>query len=291
MEVDAKYRRLVSTRRGASIASLAALVLLATVPLGSAFGWGAEGHRIAGLVADHFLEPHTRSALDELTGGTALADVGLWLDQNRDWLRDQRPGSERWHFDNQPVCSADPGYGAYCSDGNCASGAFPAFLAILRNRGAQPADRLFALRVVVHVLEDIHQPLHVADNDDRGANRLIVDVGRRGREKSLHAAWDVDFVKRAARGEREAEFAAELIAEFGADRARIAAGDFTAWRTESHALASRYAYGELPAFACGVREPESIALPREYLDDAARIVREQLARAGIRLAAVLNQTL
>ena len=143
----------------------------------------------------------------------------------------------------------------------------------------------------MHVLADIHQPLHAADNDDRGGNRIEVSVGRRRHPKSLHSAWDVDFVKRAMMGEPQEEFVRELAAGHERGRARIEAGNFADWARASWQLAHDYAYGQLPGFACGAPEPREERLPAAYSDGAAAIVREQLARAGFRLAAELRATL
>lgn len=255
-----------------------------------AHAWGPEGHRIVGLVAEDLLDARHRAALDSLTGGESLAEVGLWLDRERDRLRAEHPGSERWHYDNRPVCEpaeAEPP----CPDGACARHAYASALARLENHALPRAERLEALRVVVHVLADVHQPLHAADHGDRGGNDVEVRVGRRSRTKSLHAAWDGDFVKRAVRGEPESAFAAQLVADHRATLARIEQGDFAAWEAESTDLARTYAYGRLPGFACRRAVAGTVDLPPKYSDGAAEIVAERLARAGIRLAAVLRAAL
>ena len=263
----------------------------ACLPVLPAWGWGAEGHRIVGDVAEALLDSRARAALQEIAGTEGLGEIGLWLDQNRDELKNTQPGSERWHYDNRPDCGARVPLENYCAGGACASAAYARYRAILADRRAAPGERLFALRVVVHVLGDIHQPLHAADNDDRGGNRIEVSVGRRRHPKSLHAAWDVDFVKRALRGAPEAAFVRGLLEEYTPARARLEAGDFRDWSQESWQLAHDYAYGRLPGFACQAAEPRFEQLPPDYSDGAARIARAQLARAGMRLAAELSATL
>jgi hypothetical protein len=274
-------------RRTAPLATaLAAVALLACAPPAQA--WGAEGHRIVGLVAEQLLDPRARDALRQLVGEESLADLGLWMDEERGRLRATLPGSERWHFDNRPVCG---GTAADCAHGDCASQAYARELAVLRDRSAPPAARATALRIVVHVLADVHQPLHAADHDDRGGNDLLVNIGRRARPKPLHRAWDSDFVKRAVRGEAQARVAAGLVAEYRSRIGPIQSGELRDWMDESTAIARDYAYGRLPGFACGAQLPPVVQLPPEYADGAAGIVRERLARAGIRLAGVLNSAL
>jgi hypothetical protein len=271
--------------------ALAALVALGLAPVAPAGAWGAEGHRIVGLVAGRLLDARSRAALRSLAGDESLTDVGLWLDRERDRLKSEWPGSERWHYDNRPVCEPAVPLERYCADGDCAARAYARALAQLADRAAPRAARLDALRIVVHVLADLHQPLHAADHDDRGGNGVEVRVGRRGRPKPLHAAWDADFVKRAVRGESEAAFAERLVAEHRANLARLEAGDVAGWEQESYELARSYAYGRLPGFACDRPARGVIDLPPAYSDGAAEIVEERLARAGIRLAAVLRATL
>lgn len=278
---------------------VAMLALVAAWAPVTAYAWGAEGHRIVGMIADDLLDPPTRAAVRELAGQESLADLATWMDEERPRLSHVLPGSARWHYDDLPVCPSamtDP-----CPNGDCASKALERYRALLANRAADPAQRLLALRIVVHLIGDIHQPMHAADDDDRGGNEVEVSGSGRarggkrahakGHAHSLHAAWDVDFVRAAVGDESEKEFAADRVAEHGRDLRRIEAGSFTAWIAESHRLARDFAYGQLPGFACGVRLREPVVLSPHYREEAPRIVSERLALAGIRLAAVLRASL
>jgi len=276
----------VSRAPGAALAALAALLAPSV-----AGAWGAQGHRIAGLVADGLIDARTRASLAELTDGVPLAEIGLVLDRDKRALEAEHPGSARWHFDNQPACEAKAPLARYCPDGNCASRAYARYLAVLRDRTRPRDERLFALEVVVHVLEDVHQPLHVADHDDRGGNDVKVWVGRRRRPESLHGAWDIDFVREAMDGGTERALANALIEQYRPERAAFAAGDFATWTRASFALAREVAYGELPGFACGAATAGAVRLPPAYVRDATATVRVQLARAGFRLARVLEESL
>ncbi len=264
------------------------VVLAVALP---AHAWGPEGHRLIGLVAEEALDARTRDEVRALVGDQSLADVGLWLDQQRGRMMHEHPGSERWHYDNEPVCRSDAGRARYCADGNCASGAYERALARLRDRTAPRSERLEALRIVVHVVGDIHQPLHAADNGDRGGNQQSVRVGRHSRPKSLHAAWDGDFVKRALNGGSEQGFARALVSARRPKLRELEAGSFASWEAESHKIAGDYAYGRLPGFACRASTEAIIPLPVAYSDGAAQIVSDRMALAGIRLAAVLRSAL
>jgi hypothetical protein len=269
-------------------------LLLAVASLAAAAparAWGPEGHRLVGLVADELLDARSRAALRDLAGDESLAEIGLWMDQERERMRATHPGSEHWHYDNRPVCDAGARPASYCPGGRCASGAWVHYLAILGDRRADRGARLEALRIVVHVMGDVHQPMHVADHDDRGGNDVEVRVGKRSRPKPLHAAWDNDFVKRAVDHVGLGDYAHHLVESHRANRGSIEAGGFAAALNESYDLAQHYAYGRLTGFSCRGEQTAVVRLSPEYSDGAADIVAERLARAGIRLAAVLRATL
>jgi hypothetical protein len=257
-------------RRGAVL--LGTLLALGLAPAAPARAWGAEGHRIVGLIAERLLDARTRSALRAVAGDESLADAGLWMDRERDRLRAEWPGSERWHYDNRPVCAALAAAEAPCAGGHCALRAYERALGRLADRATPRAERLEALRIVVHLVGDVHQPLHAADDGDRGGNDVEVRVGRHGRPKSLHAAWDGDFVKRAVRGSSEAAFAERLVAEHRALLGRLEAGHLADWEQESFELARSFAYGRLPGFRCGRPIEAVVDLPPRYADGAAEIV-------------------
>jgi hypothetical protein len=272
-------------------AACLALLLAAGLMPSPARAWGAEGHRIVARVADELLDARTRAALQQIAGDESLEDAATWLDRERMHLRSTLRGSPRWHYDDRPLCDPAVGPDQYCADGQCASRAYARYLARLGDRGASREERLFALHVVVHLIGDAHQPLHAADHDDRGGNEVRVLVGRRKRPTPLHAAWDVDFVKQAVRGSSEEAFAARLVEAHRSERAALERGGFDGWLGESYAIARDYTYGRLPGFACNQAASDPVRITPEYAAGARRIVEERLARAGIRLAAVLRATL
>jgi len=256
-----------------------------------ALAWGATGHRLIGEMAEQQLDARSRHALHDLIGEQSLADVSVWLDQERLALRHQQPGSERWHYDNWPVCEPDNKIEEYCQDGNCDSRAYIRSLQLLRNHQAPPSERLNALRILVHVLEDIHQPLHAADHHDRGGNQIVARVGRRGRRVSLHSVWDTQLVDALVNRRPLYAVAHEWLALPAGDVAALETGDIHRWLRESHDISRAMTYGELPGFACLVDSPTEVLISAEYTEQATVVVRKQLLSAGIRLAAVLREAL
>lgn len=233
-----------------------------------ALGWGRDGHRIVAFVAQDALSSEARAQLQKL-GMRNLADVANRLDEARD-------GSRAWHYENRPVCGA----AAACAGDECLGAQLARHLREL----SQPA----AVAVVTHLVADLHQPLHLADNADRGGNRVAVAGRGLPAGLNLHALWDRWLVLGARGRSSNGRYARELAARFAPSRAGWIAGTPAAWADETAALARAH-YRSLPGFACGVAAPMTLA--QADLDRALAMVPEQLAKAGWRLAALIEQHL
>jgi S1/P1 Nuclease len=257
----------------------------------TALGWGAEGHRVTGWVAESQLAPRTQSALHELVGDTQLAELALEADARRAELADQYPGSQRWHYDDRLICHPDVALADYCPGDNCASRAIARMDAVLRSSTSTRAAKRDAVMFLVHIIGDIHQPLHASDNNDRGGNQSRVRLPGENKDRSLHSVWDIDFVRRAAHGYSPPTYARELVSRYQSRLKQWRQGSASDWLAESYAISQRLAYGALPGMTCDTALPASITLPDHYLSEVDLVVPEQLAKAGIRIAAELNSAL
>jgi hypothetical protein len=273
-------------------AVLIGFLTFAVVP--RAFAWGTEGHRVTGMVASELLTPRARIRVNQIIAGGDLSDIALYMDINRKELSEKIPGSEKWHYDNQPVCKTLT-FEQYCPKDECASAKIPMVAKVLKEGDAPNLDRAMALRFLVHMIGDIHQPLHAADDGDLGANLKFVlipesDLGRR-----LHGVWDTDIVKRALRGANETAYAKDLLQRFKDSVPAWQGGTVRDWMNESHSLSKYVTYAKLPKFECGKPWESTIVSPvpltEEYMKVAADTVPAQLAKAGARIAYMLNQAL
>jgi hypothetical protein len=166
-------------------------VLIGFMILGSvtdAVAWGSKGHRLVGLIARELLSPETSAAIETIMGSADLATFGLYLDDYKDRLAAEVPGSRAWHYDNIPICGRKP-HSEYCPNGSCASTQIARHREILADPHESKAHKQFAIWVLTHLIGDIHQPLHAADHDDRGGNMIQVRLPW-GRNANLHGAWD-----------------------------------------------------------------------------------------------------
>jgi hypothetical protein len=156
---------------------------------------------------------------------------------------------------------------------------------------AEPARRLEALRWLVHVVGDLHQPLHAAEGWRRGnlgGVRLPAHVGRRSYVASLHVLWDAEVVWPVLAGRTPEALAAALDADLGPEQAAAWLADLSpaAWAGASNRLA-RAIYQELrvtPTQRRRIEVPEAYVLAQRARVEAA------LGQAGLRLAALLDRS-
>lgn len=253
--------------------------------------WGSGGHRITGEVANALLRPRTRNQLRQLIGSDDLSLVANYMDEERSSLALKYPGSPAWHYDDRPACEGTTSYADYCPEGRCATAQVAAWLGVLSNDQSEPKQRAFAVKLVVHVVSDMHQPLHAANNNDQGGNKIWVLLPGQSRPKKLHEVWDVDFVDFATRGSSESAFANRLLAQYAGEIPSWQRDSITEWARETYDLALQVTYHPLPGFACNQSPIEPIALSESYVANAVAIIPRQLARAGARIAYALNGAL
>ncbi len=277
------WRDLVELRAGMTAIGAALLLLVASI--GNALAWGDEGHRIVAEIAEQYLEPAAARHVYDLLAienAQTLAQVSTWADQ----IPPQRGYTAPWHFVDVPIHpppGTPAGYDAArdCPHDDCVVAAIDRFAAVLRDKGAAPRKRLEALKFVVHLVGDIHQPLHCADNGDHGGNDVRVFF--LGRPMSLHAVWDIGLLAPAVRGDERA-YALRLVRSIApGDLPRWGRGSSADWATESYKIARAKIYGEM--------QYEARTLELFWESELLPVVNEQLEKAGVRLAALLNATL
>lgn len=244
----------------------------------SAYAWGPEGHEAIARIAADNLSPAAHLRISQLLGGDAPALMVLesnWADE----IRADRPATTPWHFVNIEVGSKGYDPRRDCAHDDCVVGQIDRDIAQLRDPKVPHAAKLEALRFLIHFVGDLHQPLHAADRHDKGGNSLLVFLN--GRRTNLHRVWDENVVE--ALGPDPDTVAGTIEAGLSPqDKAKMAAGTPAEWANESFIVATKEIYARIPARG-------SVRLPRDYAHRESSVVRLQLARAGIRLAMLLNQ--
>ncbi len=251
----------------------------------------------------------------------AMADSAAWADEVR---RSEKTGE--WHYVDIPLTERKPGsLAAWCPPisgavvspagkdrPGCVTNAIEYQWDILLDTSRSGADRATALRYLIHFVGDMHQPLHASDNDDEGGNCTAMKFFDQEKPANLHSIWDTLLIQHelALKKETAADYARQLDSRFS-DKWLLwgtAPVDPTAWAWESNRLAREFTYGDLkpaipvekpgskadPKAACDAERDKvsalHIAIADTYFDQTIPVVGEQLARAGYRLADLLNRT-
>lgn len=274
--------------------SLAALAALWSVP---AFAWGAYGHRTVAAIALRNVTPAATARINALLKaerglGTpkcrvrSLEDAAVWPDciKNESW---RWRYTFSWHYHDQPVCGTFD-IKTECADGACVTAQIERTARILADRSLPDAQRLEALAFLAHFVGDIHQPLHAADNHDQGGNQVKSTYGI-APGRNLHAIWDSILAERAISSAQP-----PLVRHYSAaERADQSRGTPEDWLRESWQIAKDFLYpqafgGPIP---CEGDAPKQVAWPEPAIEASVPIVQQQVEKAGLRLARMLDTAL
>ena len=284
---------------------LVSYCLLCATP---AFCWWETGHRTVARLAAAHLTPAARARIAQILKvpdspdavADALAVASTWPDETRAQTK-----TGEWHYIDLALQDAKSDIPERCKDDNCVTARIRLFAAQLsRHDSSGPISDLDALRYLVHFVGDVHQPLHAVSDADLGGNCEHVDPPV-DTAKNLHAVWDGAIVNAVNPSDRElsADLDRNLHSFSPQLQADLALGNQDDWAWESHRLAIKDIYQKLSLPTEPVIFPKScqeaplaisnltLHLPSSYIGDMKPIVREQLTKAGLRLARLLNESL
>lgn len=275
-----------------------ALMFAVTVP-GEALAWGGQGHRLIGELAYKRLTPRAKAMVDRLLAlspqqegaeqcpAKTLAEASVWADCVRGTKIAAYGYMSELHYVNRPVNGAAP-RGSFCPAANCVTEAVRRAELVLGDRSSPKLSRLLALEQLAHFLEDMHQPLHVGDNGDKGGNAVQVAPFGDGRARNLHSLWDGDLVAAAVGREGErVSLVRSLMAKNGKTWKR---GTIEQWALEGWKISGGFAYAHLATPpAPGAATANGGQIGEDYVEAAEPLVRRQIAKAAIRLAYVINK--
>ena len=267
---------------------LSGLTLAAALLPSHAAAWGAQGHRLVARIAETRLDPQAQAEVNRLLAtepGATLSSIAPWADQLRAEDPDLGKRSADWHYVNmaEDGCAYDPP--KHCRNGDCVIEALKTQSAILANRNLADAQRLQALKFVVHLLGDMHQPMHAGYGHDKGGNTYQLQFNGRG--TNLHSLWDSgmfytlrlsddDYFKKL-----RPSFFQRLFSRFRMHSQKIdLQHDATAWAKESCEI----------AIASGTY-PDGGTIDTRHIKKYRPIAEKRVRQAGERLAQLLNTTL
>ncbi|MGX1111103.1 MULTISPECIES: S1/P1 nuclease [unclassified Pseudoalteromonas] len=239
--------------------------------------WGQNGHRIVGEVAANHITDTTRQALTPLLDGESLPQIATWADEMRSapetfWQKK----SSRWHYINFDEGDAKPKYDEHAhhnkdSVTDILEG-IEYSITVLKNDNASIAEKQFALRFLVHLVGDSHQPFHAGRGEDRGGNNISVTFF--GQNTNLHSLWDTKLIENENLSYSEfAQFIDTKNEELIADYLSSSPSD---WLIESHNIAK------------SIYKENETNISYSYIYKNVPVIKTRLQQGGIRLAGLLN---
>jgi S1/P1 Nuclease len=264
---------------------LLALITLATTG-GNALAWGDTGHRAVCELALRLSTPETRAEIRRLiqtdSEFDSFRDSCIWPDHPR------KRASE--HFINLARTSEGIEPSGQCPTAStCTLTAIEQDVAVLSSGSANDADKLKSLKFLGHWVGDIHQPLHVSFEDDRGGNNIPV----RGHcSTNLHSTWDTCLLQIAI-GANVLAAARDLLNSITpAEKEEWSRTNPRDWANESFAITEAVAtkYCVQHGSSCDAASG-TVVIDDSYVQANAKVLREQLQKAGVRLAHLLESAL
>ena len=232
--------------------------------------WGSTGHRTIGKIADNYLKGKTKRKIAELLDGQSLALVSTFGD---DIKSDKRyKDFYTWHYVNMP-------FGVKYEDsekntrGDLVTG-IEKCKSVILDESASKQDKVFYLKLLVHFMGDLHQPMHVGRKEDKGGN--TVQVKWFGSNTNLHTVWDSKMISHFGMSYSEL---AENTSETTKDQiTEYQKGSVVDWVNDTHIYAKQV-YN-----SAKIGEDLRYNYMYQYFD----LTKSQLQKGGIRLAKVLN---
>jgi hypothetical protein len=237
--------------------------------------WGTQGHRICGQIAYSYLTPKARKAIEAILGNESIALASNWAD----FIKSDPAYAymSPWHYIDFDKVYTYPEMVAYLNqDTNVDAYTKMQFLiGELRKPELSKENKLLYLRMLIHIVEDVHQPMHAAHADDKGGNDFKVNWFNN--PTNLHSVWDsqlIDFQQLSY-----TEYVAAINHTTWAQRNEWQKAPISQWLFESNQIAEKL-YTEI--------KPGD-TLNYKYNFAHIDIVNQQLLKAGVRLAGLLNQ--
>lgn len=246
--------------------------ILALAFVTNAFAWGQKGHDVVAYIAENHLSPAVAQKVTKALEGHSMVYYANWMD-NASHTPDYYY-SLPWHYAN-----VDKGYTFATMPRNEKGdvvGAIALLTSQLESKKLTAEQESIALRMLIHLMGDLHCPMHAGRKSDLGGNKVKVKFF--DRKTNLHSIWDSSLVE-AAHKWSYTEWQREIDRLSEAEEAAVVKGSVEDWFTQTHAI------------ACEVYRsiPKSKVYSYNEIARYAPVIEQQLLYAGLRLAYLLEQ--
>ncbi len=246
------------------------IIFISVQNLYSAEDWGRTGHRVTGEIAQKYLSRKAKKEISKLLDGHELAFTSTFSDEIRS--DDRFKEFDAWHYVNFPFDST------YESEPKSERGdiirGIEKCVSTLKSSNSSKEDKVFYLKMLVHFIGDLHQPLHIGLAEDRGGNRIQVEWFGEG--TNLHTVWDTKMIESYNMSYSELAANADRLTKNQLEFYQK--GTVIDWMYDSRKLCEDI-YENTKA---------GDNLSYRYMYDYVNVVRTQLQKSGIRLATLLN---
>jgi len=239
------------------------------------FAWGTNGHRICGQIAYGYLTPKAKAAVDAILGNESMALASNWADFIKSDPNFKYLSS--WHYidfdkpysqkEMDDFLAKDTDVDAYTK--------MNFLIAELKKKDLAKDAKLLDLHMLIHIIEDVHQPMHTAHKDDQGGNKFLVNWF--GKPTNMHSLWDselIDFQQMSY-----TEYAMNINHTAAAQRAEWQKAPISQWLFESNQIAEKI-YAD-------TKQNDNLSYKYDF--DNRATLNNQLLKGGVRLAGVLNE--
>ncbi|GMQ30114.1 S1/P1 nuclease [Algoriphagus confluentis] len=248
----------------------AILTVVMVLTVSQAFAWGQLGHYLIGLMAEKQMKRSTLKKVEKVLYPMSLGRSGTWMDEIRsDRAYDY---ATTWHYLTSKNGEYDP---EIQEQGGDAFEAIQRLKEELKKGGLDPKTEAEKLKMLIHMVEDIHQPLHVGTGEDRGGNDVKIEFF--GQPTNLHALWDSGMIER--QGMSYSEIGEELYRRLTPEmKSKYRSASMEDWLKE--AVSYRPMVYNLP---------ENKRISYQYMYENYSIAEERLIAASVRLAQILEE--
>lgn len=250
-----------------------AIVLVAYLPV-NALAWGPTGHRVVGQIADYYLTAKAHKAVKQILGNETIAMASNWPDFIKSDTAYNYLNS--WHYVNIPADLDQQGVFNFLDadkEANCFN-KIPEMVAILKDKQKTAEQKRMAMRILIHIVGDLHQPMHTARKDDLGGNKVAVTWF--GQRSNLHRVWDEGLV----------EYQQLSYTEYASAINHPTKEQFTKWSHDSLKQAVYESYQACNKIYAATHADDKLSY--RYNFDFIDTVNESLLKGGVRLAKILN---
>lgn len=238
--------------------------------IGQAFAWGQNGHRVVGFVAEKHLSKKAKKQIREILDGNSLAEVSVWMDDIKS--DDAYDHTHDWHWVTVPA-----GVNYEDTEKNPKGDLImkiEELVEILKAGNLTAEQEEEYLKFLVHLVGDLHQPMHVGSGEDTGGNDVKLEWF--GKRSNLHRVWDTEMIESKNLSFTE-------IARFLGEPEK---SEIKAWQSSS---IRDWAYESRSYLPEAYEIPENGRLGYKYMYEHYDTVEQRLLQAGVRLAGLLNE--